>query len=156
MCREFLLSYHDEAVDRRALGSYTRSRLIWESHLGTVHRSPSVRPAAMDAALVFLEAGFHRPDLGVLDLAKSARISGPHVHTLFRKHLGQTPHQFLTARRIREAKWLLSGSNRTIKAIAMDCGFPVLETFYRAFKRTVGTTPHHFRARHSGRILADI
>ncbi|MEI6035399.1 MAG: helix-turn-helix transcriptional regulator [Verrucomicrobiae bacterium] len=156
LCREFLLSYHDDAVDRGILGGYAHSRLLWESHRGTVQHPESVRPPAVEAALVFLEAGFRRHDLGVGDLAKSAGISTPHVHALFRKHLSQTPHQFLTARRIREAKWLLSGTNRTIKAIAIDCGFPALETFYRAFKRTVGTTPHQFRASHSRRIFTDL
>jgi transcriptional regulator GlxA family with amidase domain len=156
LCREFLLSYHDDAVDRRILGSYIRSRLLWESHLGTVQHPESVGSPAVEAALALLEAGFRRHDLGVPDLAKSAGISAPHIHALFRKHLGQTPHHFLTARRIREAKWLLSGTDRTIKAIAMDCGFPALETFYRAFKRTVGTTPHQFRASHSRRILAGL
>jgi len=156
LCREFLLSYHDDAVDRRILGSYTRSRLLWESHLGTVQHPEPVRPPAVEAALVLLEAQFRRHDFGVLDLARSAGISEPHVYALFQKHLGQTPHHFLTARRIREAKWLLSGTARTIKAIAIDCGFPAIETFYRTFKRTVGTTPHQFRASHSRRILTDL
>jgi AraC-like DNA-binding protein len=156
MCREFLLSYHDDAVDRGILGSYTRSRLLWESHLGTGQHPEPVRPPAVEAALALLEAKFSRHDFGVLDLARSAGISEPHVYALFQKHLGQTPHHFLTARRIREAKWLLSGSDRTIKAIAIDCGFPAIETFYRTFKRTVGTTPHQFRASHSRRILTDL
>ena len=150
---ELLRAYHDDAVDRAILGSYAYARLVWEAHLGNIRRTVSERPVAIDAALEFLESAFRAPGIGVGDLAGAAGISAPHLFELFRKHLGQTPHQLLIARRIREAKWLLSGTGQTIKAIAQDCGFHSIETFYRAFKRTVGVTPHHFRSIHSLPVL---
>jgi len=153
---ELLRAYHDEAIDRAALGAYAYSRLLWEAHLGSTQKSAAMHPPAVTAGLAFVEAEFRRPEIGVQDLAKSAAISVPHLHTLFREHLGQTPHQFLNARRIREAKWLLTRTNTTIKAIATDCGFINIETFYRAFKKLVGTSPHHFRQSNSVPILADI
>ena len=154
LCQEFLRASHVEAVDRRILGTYIRSRLLWEAHLGTIQNSMAIRPAPVETVLAFLESEFRRTDLSVQHLAEAAEISEPHLHTLFRQHLGQTPHQFLNARRMREAQWLLSGTNRAIKAIATDCGFLNIETFYRGFKQAVGTTPNQFRRSHSGPILA--
>ncbi len=156
LCSEILRAYHDEAINRKTLGAYAYSRLLWEAHLGSMQNSAALHPAAINASLAFVEAEFRRPEIGVLDIAKSAAISVPHIHTLFREHLGQTPHQFLTARRIREAKWLLTRTNAAIKAIATDCGFINIETFYRAFKKIVGTSPHHFRTSNSVPLLADL
>jgi AraC-like DNA-binding protein len=156
LCQEFLRAYHDEAVDRAVLGDYARHRLLWEAYQGKLHPSLRMRPLSVDVALNCLEAEFRRPDLGVSDLARAAGISEPHLHALFREHLDQTPHHLLVSRRIREAKWLLSGTSASIKAIASNCGFPAIETFYRAFKRTVGTTPFLFRATHSRRNPADL
>lgn len=155
LCRELLRAYHDDAVDRSVLGDYAHARLLWEAHLGEITRSSSDRPAAVDAALDFLESAFRVPGTGVSDFAGAAGVSEPHIFELFRKHLGQTPHQMLVARRIREAKWLLSGTGATIKAIAQDCGFRSIETFYRAFKRIVGITPHDFRSSHTLPLLID-
>lgn len=155
LCSELLHVYHDDAVDRAALGDYAHARLLWEAHLGKISRSASDRPVAVVAALDFLETAFRVPGTGVADLARAAGVSEPHIFELFRKHLGQTPHLMLVARRIREAKWLLSGTGATIKAIAQDCGFRSIETFYRAFKRTVGVTPHDFRSSHILPVLDD-
>lgn len=149
--QEFLRAYHDESVDRDALGDYARHRLLWEAYQGKLDHARPARPLSVDAALAHLESQFRHPDLSVSDLARAAGISPPHLHALFREHLGQSPHHLLVSRRIREAKWLLSGTAESIKAIAGDCGFPAIETFYRAFRRTVGTTPFQFRATHSRR-----
>ncbi len=148
LCRELLRAYHDDSIDRRILGNYARSRLLWEAHLGGVQHAAAFRPRAIEMALSFLEAEFTRPEIGVGDLAKAAGISEPHLHVLFRKYLEQTPHYALTARRIQEAKWLLSGTFQTIKLIAMDCGFLNIETFYRSFKKNIGLTPDRFRKLH--------
>ena len=148
LCRELLRSYHDNSIDRTVLGNYAYARLLWETHLGLAQNAAELRPRAIEMALSFLEAGFHRPEIGVEDLAEAAGISEPHLHVLFRKHLEQTPHQALTLRRIQEAKWLLSGTFQTIKAISLECGFLNIETFYRSFKKTVGLTPDYFRKSH--------
>lgn len=156
LCSELLSAYHDDKIDRTVLGKYAYSRLLWEAHLGTAQHSSALHPASLEAALAFVEAEFRRPEIGVPDLARSAKLSEPHIHTLFREHIGQTPHQFLTARRIREAKWQLTRTDSTIKAIATDCGFLNIETFYRAFKKIVGTTPFLFRQSNSVPILENL
>jgi len=156
LCSELLSAYQDDKIDRAVLGKYAYARLLWEAHLGAVQHSSALHPTSLEAALAFVDAEFRRPEIGVPDLARSAKLSEPHIHTLFREHIGQTPHQFLTARRIREAKWLLTRTDSTIKAIATDCGFLNIETFYRAFKKFVGTTPFHFRQSNSVPILENL
>jgi len=148
LSQELLATYHDETVDRRILGEYVRSRLRWEAHLGTTQRPGLETPSAIRSAVAVVEELFSDPTLSVSRLSSMVGMSEPHLHTLFRKHLGQPPHQYVVTRRIREAKIRLIGESRTIKAISAECGFENIETFYRAFKRTVGTTPYEYRRTH--------
>ncbi len=156
LCGELLRAYQDAAVDRAVLGSYAYARMLWEAHLGSARTSTVMPPAAVSEGLAFIDSQFSRPDAGVADIARAAGISVPHLHALFRKHLGQTPHQLLTARRVREAKWLLARTNTAIKAISADCGFTNIETFYRAFRKIAGAAPHHFRRSNSASILSHL
>lgn len=153
LCHELLRAYHNPSVERQMLANYARQRLLWETHLGAIQLSAQGHPAAVEMALLYLTKNFKNPSLSVGDLAKAAEISEPHLHLLFRTSLGQTPHQALLDRRIQEAKWLLSGTTRTIKMISEDCGFLNIETFYRVFKKHVGQTPHVFRKQHRTPML---
>ena len=47
--------------------------------------------------------------------------------------------------RVEHARRLLQQTHRTIASIAFECGFEDLSTFYRAFKREVGTSPRRWR-----------
>jgi len=149
LCQELLRAYHNDSLDRTLLGNYAYHRLLWEAHLGTIKNTAVSRPFALEAALLFVEAEFRRPEIGVADLAKAAQLSEPRLHVLFREYQRQTPYHALTARRIQEAKWLLSGTTRNIKTLCEECGFSNVETFYRAFKKQVGMTPNRFREHHT-------
>ncbi len=148
LSRELLHAYHDTAVDPHLLSQYAYSRFLWEAHLGTIQRTTQIRPSSVTSALAFLEANFKRREVGVKELAQAGGISEPHLHTLFRHYLDQTPHQALMARRLHEAKLLLSGTAQSIKSLPAQCGFASLETFYRAFGRHIGMTPFAYRLRH--------
>lgn len=148
LSREFLRAFHDAAVDRGRISTYVREILCWESYRGGLVRPEAPPPAALSAAGAAIEKGFSRPGLSVADLAASAGLSGPHLYALFRRHQGQTPHQALLARRVREACLLLAGSDRPIKVVAADCGFANVETFYRVFRRQAGLAPGAYRDRH--------
>ena len=154
LCQEFVRSYNVKTADRRVLGNYIRARILWETHLESIKEPAPAQTPAIEAALNLLEADFGKPCLEVKDLAQAAEVSEARFHALFRTQTGQTPHQFLNARRLKEAQWQLSATNRTIKDISLHCGFLNIETFYRAFKKHVGCTPHDFRLR-SGRTGID-
>ena len=52
----------------------------------------------------------------------------------------------LSTLRLEAAKYLLHNSQRTIVAIAIDCGFGSERNFYRSFKELTGITPNEYRA----------
>jgi AraC family L-rhamnose operon regulatory protein RhaS len=64
---------------------------------------------------------------------------------LFRQATGSTWSNYLMRLRIEYACQLLRESSRAIAAVAFECGFEDLSSFYRAFKRQTGLTPHAWR-----------
>ncbi len=146
--REFLVAFHSESVDRRILCESAWSRLAWEAHLAEIGNTDPEIPPSMRGALAFVESGYMRADMSVRAIAGAAGLSEAHLHALFRSRFGQTPHQFVLARRIQEARYRLTGTRQTIKAIAAECGFANIETFYRVFQRQLGTTPQKYRLAH--------
>lgn len=147
LCSELLRSFYDASVDREALGHYAQARLLWEIHLGRrKHALPY--PASLEVVRAFVEKQFSHASFGVAQIAQKSGVSEAHLYALFRKHLGRTPHQMLTERRLQEGKLLLISTTRTIKDISAACGFLNIETFYRAFRKHVGVTPFNFRQTH--------
>lgn len=150
--RELFDAFHDPSTDRDLLGAYAYTRLLWEATRAARATSPR-RPAALDELLAQLDAGAPL-NCSVADLAARAGISEPHLHLLFRRHLDTTPHQYLLARRLGRARLLLAGTRQPIKRVSNACGFARIETFCRAFRRHVGSTPGAYRLRHMVRTDA--
>lgn len=74
---------------------------------------------------------------------------------LFREATGSSWSSYLTRLRVEYARQLLQETNRSIAGVAFESGFEDLSSFYRAFKRHLGTPPHAWRqsiqARNSAR-----
>ncbi len=104
----------------------------------------AAHPRPVQAALAYLEHhACEAPSPGAL--AAVAGVSEDHLYTLFRRHLGLSPHRHILELRIAKAKQMLAGTETSIKQIAAACGFQSLEVFYRQFRRLTGTTPAQYR-----------
>lgn len=79
------------------------------------------------------------------ELSELSGYSGAHTTRIFKEETGQTPHEWLTNVRINRAKELLAMSEKTLEAIAEECGFASPAHFKILFKKTVGITPGIFR-----------
>lgn len=66
---------------------------------------------------------------------------------LFKKVTKMTIMEYMTERRISEAKKLLSLTNKPISEIAMSTGFSSFSLFSRTFSRITGYTPLEYRKR---------
>ena len=78
------------------------------------------------------------PDLR--ELGRLAGISPHHLLRVFRRVFGETPHQYLTRRRIEHAKAALR-AGRTVTDTCFDVGFSSLGSFSTRFRRLVGVAP---------------
>lgn len=78
--------------------------------------------------------------------AEVSRVSRSHLFRLFRFMSGQTPHAWLRAYRLSQAKRLLVETDASIASIALSVGYQDPLHFSRDFKRNAGLPPRRFRA----------
>jgi AraC family transcriptional regulator len=86
-------------------------------------------------------------DIAVEELARLAGLSERHLLRAFQRSFGSTPHQYVLARRIDQAKDRLQRSDDSVTEIALAVGFGQAEHFATTFKRMTGFTPSGFRRR---------
>ena len=96
------------------------------------------------ATMHFIESSLHRR-LTVAEVAQAACLSEFHFSRAFTKTVGQSPHAYITARRMERAKELLSGTQLPIAAIASQVGFRTQSHFTGVFAKLVGSTPGRYR-----------
>ena len=79
------------------------------------------------------------------ELAMRVGVSRRNFEQRFRQATGSTPHAAILARRMNEAKRLLSAGGCGVAEVAEACGFSSVHYFTTAFKRECGQTPGGFR-----------
>jgi AraC family transcriptional regulator len=79
------------------------------------------------------------------ELAGVLKLSRFHFCTAFRLATGQTPHEWLTARRIERARELLGNPSLRITDIALAVGYGTPSAFTASFRRSLGVTPTDYR-----------
>lgn len=95
-------------------------------------------------AIRHLQGHFMEP-VTVAEMAARTHLSRSHFHAVFKAEMGCTFKQYLNRLRVAAAERLLRETDRTVLAIALDCGFNGLGHFYHVFKGATGTTPKAFR-----------
>jgi AraC family transcriptional regulator len=84
-------------------------------------------------------------DLSLDELAYSCGLSVAHFVRAFRQSVGETPHRWLTWRRIQTAQLLLISTEMPLAEIAAECGFSDQAHFTNIFAKFVGVPPGAFR-----------
>src|ERR1700749_779777 len=85
--------------------------------------------------------------LSLDELAHETDYSRAHFLRMFRAATGKTPHQYLTERRIEQAKRILQEEETSLIDIAARCGFSNQSHMTRVFREQVGVPPSAFRRR---------
>ncbi len=83
--------------------------------------------------------------ISVEDLAKEAGMSKSVFFAKFKKHLGQTPVEYILKERINHAKSLLQDTSLNITDICYQSGFNNMNYFIKQFKKLEGITPKQYR-----------
>jgi AraC-like DNA-binding protein len=79
------------------------------------------------------------------DMARVAALSPNHLLRTFRQLFGQTPYQYVVARRIAYAQELLRSTDQAVTDICFAVGFASLGTFSWWFRQRVGVSPTDYR-----------
>jgi AraC family transcriptional regulator len=88
----------------------------------------------------------------VKDLSGVARRSTAHFCRAFKRTFGETPHAYLTGRRLSRAKALMLEGDEPLSIIALLCGFTDQAHLSKLFRQHTGETPAAWRRR---RVFAD-
>lgn len=79
------------------------------------------------------------------DIAQAACLSVNHLLRTFKQAYQQSPHQFLTKIRLRQAKYLLKNTNYPVNEIVDIVGFECPSSFIRLFRNSFNVTPGQYR-----------
>ena len=139
----------DETVNRDGLAHFLIGSMLIQASQSA--RKEDVRvPTRLARALQVVEDR-HCEKISVPQLACAAGLSCSHLHALFREHFDASPHEMMIRYRLRTAREQLAGTDRSIKEIALGCGFTSAAAFCHAFRSQSGETPLAYRNRQLGR-----
>jgi YesN/AraC family two-component response regulator len=101
-------------------------------------------PFNVAKVISFMEKNLAK-DISLNQLAKKATMSKHHFCRVFKKHTGITPMQYLTRKRIEQAKILLLDEDMVIGDVITAVGFQDQSNFIKNFKKVEGVTPSFYR-----------
>lgn len=98
------------------------------------------------AALEYIKRYYHQK-IKLEDIAKATHLSPFHLQRLFSQELGESPDVYLRRIRLEKAEHLLHvNPDKSLTAIAFQCGFRSLPAFSRTFKHVYGMSPTQYRS----------
>lgn len=77
----------------------------------------------------------------IKEVADHCGMSEYHFFRRFKEVNKKTPYQYITEQKMHLARYLLKGSQHSISDIALQCNFPDVFTFSKAFKKFYGVSP---------------
>jgi len=83
--------------------------------------------------------------ISISDLARHLGLDRSYFSTIFKKHTGMSPQQFLVGFRLERAAELLSQSLCSPKEAAERSGYSEMCNFSRMFKKRFGVSPQNYR-----------
>jgi len=92
-------------------------------------------------------------ELSLSELAQSVGLSIAHLSEMFRKSMGETPHQFVLRLRVERAKEMLRSAESRVLDVAIACGFKTQQHFARVFRQLCGTSPTEYRIEFQGHVV---
>jgi AraC family transcriptional regulator len=126
------------------------ARLV-QNHVSpsAAHAFPRITQEGLDRrrlarVLDYIEANLEG-DLTLDHLASIACLSRFHFARAFKAAMRQSPHRYVSARRLERAKALLIREDQSLVDIALALNFSCQANFTRAFRQVTGQTPGQYR-----------
>jgi len=99
----------------------------------------------LQSALHYIDLHWQESGLTNGQIAGATGISEVYLRKLFDRQFGTSPKQYILDLRLERAKQLLREPDKSVTAVAEDCGFSGVYHFCRSFKEKVGLTPTQYR-----------
>lgn len=111
----------------------------------TWHEESEKTDVIIESVKAYIEAHFADPELRLSEVADAVFLTPTYLSSLFKKNVGTTIGQFITDRRIAEAKQLLLDPRYKFYDIAERIGYRDENYFARTFRKNTGMTPSEYR-----------
>ncbi|MBP9995855.1 MAG: response regulator [Lachnospiraceae bacterium] len=95
-------------------------------------------------AVEYIENNFYK-DISLEEISQMLNLSSYYFSKLFKEEKGEGFVEYLTKRRVDEAKELLKDPEKSIKEIGSSCGYFDPNYFSRIFKKATGMTPTEYK-----------
>ncbi|WP_347988404.1 AraC family transcriptional regulator [Methylomonas sp. AM2-LC] len=115
------------------------SQYVPANHYSYHHQ---LNPAKIKTVIEYLRAAYGK-NISLTELSEMTETNPYVLLRNFQKSLGITPHEYLQAYRIIQARKLIS-TGISLTDVAMLCGFSDQSHLTRVFKKKVGVTPGQF------------
>ena len=96
-------------------------------------------------SVAYLERHFTDKKLNIRQIAALSGISETYFRTLFLRQYGCTPLQYITQKKLEQARTLLVETDLSISEIEASCGFGDHAYFVKQFQNTYGSSPESIR-----------
>jgi AraC-like DNA-binding protein len=113
---------------------------------GTRDATVGLSPRRVELLRTYIEGHIEEP-IHVKHLSGAVRLSNSYFCRAFRQTFGQTPHAYVTSRRVLRAKTLLLDGAQPLSAIALLCGFADQAHLSKLFREHAGESPAAWRQR---------
>lgn len=87
--------------------------------------------------------------IAINDLAAIAALSPGHFGRAFKASWGETPHAYVTRRRLEKAQRMMLSTGEELCQIAIACGFADQAHLTRLFRKAYGRTPRAWQRLHT-------
>jgi AraC-like DNA-binding protein/ligand-binding sensor protein len=143
--------FHSRIISKQEYQAMLRLLEVFGQHLSMTADQIAIQdehsePGAITRAKEFINE--HKTEeISLDDVAKKVNMSTFYFCKMFKKATGVTFTEYLSLVRVSKAKNLLLNPNLRISEIAFEVGFQSLTHFNRVFRKIVGQSPTHYRAK---------
>ncbi|MCS7463233.1 AraC family transcriptional regulator [Paenibacillus doosanensis] len=130
------------------LNDWFREQLVKPIARKMAQRQNQEYERTLDIAASFIQENYHL-DLSLDQVAETCGLSPPYFSKLFKRVMGVSFIEYLTAYRIDQAKIWLRSTELSVTEVAEKVGYQP-KNFIRVFKKQTGCTPGQFREAESG------
>ena len=146
-----LFSYEDTNTSLRFMSPLKGARLVMDILTDLENYIPSREniQKAPTRLIKYAQEYIHNninTNINIEDIAAKCEVSREHLSRVFKEQLGESPSNYLTKRRIRQACRLLVASKLSCKEISAKVGYDSASSFNRTFKKITKITPGKVRS----------
>ncbi|WP_199616365.1 AraC family transcriptional regulator [Paenibacillus alkalitolerans] len=120
---------------------------LLKAHEGPRQRKhpPQVRKSSVAERVMKWVENHYMEEFALKQIADEVHLTPNYVSAVFRQEVGTSITEYLTARRIRQACWLLKTSDLPVQEIGRMVGLTNNSYFCNLFKKQVGLSPYRYR-----------